>query len=186
MQYYKLMYDYENDTNKGLVIINEKNLEFERYDVNGGEKLAANYISCRKEDGKTVETDYLGNNLAWFLVSERLKTLLLEFNIFNTQFIPIKNDDSNKNIGYLVNIIDKVNAMDISKSLIKKVTYHKDGKEETHNSVIKYALQEKEIGDRDLFSLDGYNIPIFISERLKNGMEKSKITGCDYQKIHVS
>jgi len=95
-------------------------------------------------------------------------------------------EDTRKEIGYLINSIDKVDAMDISKSLVKRITYHRDGKEEVYNSVIKYALYEKKIGNRDLFILEGNDTSIFISERLKNALDKARVTGCDYQKVKVS
>ncbi len=186
MQYYKLMYDYENDLDAILVNISEKDLDFDRYDVNQGKRLSVGYVYCKEAEGIDVNTDYIANNLAWLIISEKLKTILSEFNIGDTQFIPVLNEDKRENIGYLVNIINMVDAIDISKSLVKKMTYHRDGKEETYNSVIKYALYEKKIGDSDLFKLEGYNTPIFISERLKNAMDKAKVTGCDYQKIKVS
>jgi hypothetical protein len=180
------MYDYEKDVDAILVNIAERKLKFDRYDVNKGQELKEKQIYCNETEGKNVYTDYIANNLAWFVVSERLKDMLLEFNIGDTEFIPLLKENTEKIIGYLANIINTVDAIDLSKSLYKKMTYHREGKEETYNSIIKYALIEKEIGERDLFRLDGYNTSIFISERLKNAMNKAKMTGCDFQKVKVS
>jgi len=186
MQYYKIIYDYENDVDAILVNINEKDLEFDRYDVNQGKRLSVDYVFCKVVEGFNSNTDYIANNLAWLIVSEKFKLILSEYNIGNTQFIPVLTEDTRKEIGYLINSIDKVDAMDISKSLVKRITYHRDGKEEVYNSVIKYALYEKKIGNRDLFILEGNDTSIFISERLKNALDKARVTGCDYQKVKVS
>jgi len=47
MQYYKIIYDYENDVDAILVNINEKDLEFDRYDVNQGKRLSVDYVFCK-------------------------------------------------------------------------------------------------------------------------------------------
>ena len=186
MQYYKLIYDYQNDIDAALIYIAEEKLKFDRYDVNKGQELKVKQIYCSEMEGKNVYTDYIANNLAWFVVSKGLKDMLLDFNIGDTEFIPLLKENTEEIVGYLVNIINVVDAIDLSKSLYKKITYNKDGKEETYNSIIKYALVEKKIGERDLFRLDGYDTPIFISERLKKAISKTKMTGCDFLKVKVS
>ncbi|BCJ92616.1 hypothetical protein acsn021_01850 [Anaerocolumna cellulosilytica] len=186
MQYYKLMYNYEDCKNAMFININESDLSFDRYDINKGEFIKCEEVKGIIEEGESNQTDYISNNLSWLIISEKFKKLLQDFKIGNIQFIPVVNVNNDKNIGYLVNVMSRVDAFDEKKSLCKKIKFNKNGKEEVYLSVIKYVLAKENIGDMDMFKILGHDIPFFVSERLKTELLNTKITGCDFQKVNVS
>ncbi|MCM2603437.1 hypothetical protein NDQ57_01800 [Rossellomorea marisflavi] len=50
-------------------------------------------------------------------------------------------------------------------------------------SVRKYAVSTNKIKYKNVFKLKGDEIPLFVSERFKQLVEESGITGCEFIKI---
>jgi hypothetical protein len=161
------------------LVIKEADLPFGRYAVSSGEHLDVDYVAARKIKGNGVLADWIDNALSLDIVSARLKALLEEYEIGNTQFIPIRLGDSAEAIGYLVNIVDPIDALDLESSVAFPVP------SQNRVSVLKYALKKSVIGSRDLFCLTGH-FPLFITERLRSRLLQEKITGRQYYKSKVS
>jgi len=64
-------------------------LGFDRYDINKGVMLDKVNIEISNQCENIVLKDYIANNLAWFVVSKKLKDIISNFAIGKTQFIPI-------------------------------------------------------------------------------------------------
>jgi hypothetical protein len=179
MKFYKLLNDFNGRKNSLVMKIHEQSLEFNRYDTNKGifferwnENIKISFIR-KKED---ILDDYVVNDLAWFIVSDKLKKLLEEFELKKVQFLRLNaiSDDGNEKIDniYLCNIYNLSGALNLEYS-----KYFGSGED---IRIVKYALNEKEIDNYDIFRLKKYTSPIFISERVMKEMKKSKITGCDF------
>ena len=187
MNYYDLLYDYENEKSTYFITFNESLLSFGRYDINRGNYINTEPIEIdEKIKENTIISDYISNNLAWFMVTEKFKNLLQDFNIGETQFIPVIKLDSKEIIGYIVNVISVLDALDLDNSMHTKIKYDDNGEEKYYISIIKYALKEDKLENRDLVCLKDKFHSIFISEKLKKAMIKAKITGCDYTKVKVT
>lgn len=187
MRYYKLMYDYNKSDGSIFLIVDEDSFEFCRYDVElAKEDISwSNNIKIKidEEEGNRI-TDYVGNDIHWFIVTEKLKKILEEHNIGNVKFYKIDVEDKNNIMDtnlYVVNICTVVDALNLENS-----TYSVYKTEKTEMlSVIKYAIDESKVEGYDLFKLENDKIPIFVSERLVKAMKKAKITGCDYGYVTV-
>lgn len=186
MEYYKLIYDYEGDSQAGLIIINEENLGFNRYDVNLDIKLDIQKIYCTIEEENISNYDYIANNLAWLIVSEKVKDIMEECNIGMCEFIPVVDKENKNVIGYLVQCLNVLYALDEKKSLCRKTRYTSNGKEYERISVIKYAVDSEKLGDIDMFKLRESDIPYFVSQKLKDNIQNNKANGFDFMKIKVS
>ncbi len=180
------MYDYENDTQAILLNINEAELGFSRYAVNSNIKFGIKRIYCTIEEDNVSNFDYLANNLAWLIVSEKVKKIMEDCNIGTCEFIPIVNKGNEIVIGYLVHCMNILQALDEKKSLCKKFKYVSQGKEYEHTTVIKYVIYSCVIKNSDMFKLKESNIPYFVSETLKKKLLDIGVKGFDFMKIKTS
>ena len=168
-----VLYDFK------MLDFDESKLPFGRYDVNSGKAIDADSIYIDSILYEGIFEDWITNTMGFLIVNNDLAALIKEYEIGETQFIPVldKNNGTDR-IGYLLNIINHVDALDVKNSTMMN--------KRDKTSVIKYALLADKIGNRDLFCLIGNLNAIFISERLAKKMKESKITGCYYQKIKVT
>lgn len=183
MDYYKLLYDYENDLDAGFIKINETTLPFDRYAVNEAQELGATEIQCEVEQENVGGYDYIANDLAWLVVSERIKSVFESCNLGKYEFIAVKRLDSGEIVGYLLHSMNLVDALDEKKSVCSKKKYTIDGYDYVHLSVIKYAIDTKKVGDLDMFKLKNSNIPYFVSSLLKERLAMHGAKGFDFLKI---
>ena len=133
-----------------------------------------------------VWTDYLANDKGWFIVSERFKHLLQKVNS-DIQFIDVTiydvKDVNTEKKYYIANIVKVVDALCLEKSDYFE-TYI-EGKGVIY-SVSKYGIYENKTEGADVFKLDNWQqVPIFVSEILKNSVEMNDYTGMSFQEIAV-
>lgn len=181
------MYDYEND--KGFINCRAGELYgTDRYQVEKGvlindwdERVSFYYNPML---GNKF-SDYLANDLAWFIVSPKFKKVLQDCKIEGVQYFPVNViNDTNGSIAekfYLVNICNLVDAIDLEHS--KYSEFSVDNKKVI--SVKKYALNKDKLGKEQIFRLKGSSFAIFVSENIKKAIGKNKITGCDFLEIKV-
>jgi len=186
MEYYKIMYDYENDKHAGLIRIEENSLLFDRYAVNEDCKVGVNEIFCDVEQENDGNFDYIANNLAWLIVSERIKNIFESCNLGNYEFIVVKKLDNHEIVGYLMHCMNLVDALDENKSVCTKKKYTIDGTEYEHLSVIKYAVEAIKVGKLDIFKLRKSKIPYFISSSLTEKLKMNEAKGFDFLKIRTT
>lgn len=186
MDYYKIMYDYENDTHAGLIRIEENSLSFDRYAVNEDLKVGVNEVFCDVKQENDENYDYIANNLAWLIVSGRIKNIFESCNLGNYEFVEVKKSDSHEIVGYLMHCMNLVDALDENKSVCTKKKYTIDGIEYEHLSVIKYAVEAIKVGKLDIFKLKKSKIPYFISSSLKEKLTMNKARGFDFLKIKTT
>lgn len=186
MNYYKLMYDYENEKSMAYVNIDEQSLGFNQYEINSNVNLKVKKIYCKVCAGDVTKYDYIPNNLAWPIVSEKIKIIIEKTELETYEFIQIVNENNERLIGYLLHCMNFVNALDDKKSLCKKFEYVSNGKKYERLSVIKYALLGEKIKGLDLFKLEESTVPLFVSEKLRNNIVESGATGFDFLKVEIS
>lgn len=189
MKYFKLMYDYEHDDNAIFLEIDINSLIFDRYDTERGIVFETwdNNIDVIYDKSKgEVITDYIANELAWFIVTDKFKTIIESINNNNIQFLKIrakcKNSTEELDV-YLVNICNVIDALDLNNS---RYRVYETGKNEKMLSIQKYAIKSDKVQGYDLFRLEGDYVSIFISERLKKCIKKNGITGCDFLEVKIT
>ncbi|MDF2699409.1 MAG: hypothetical protein K0Q49_965 [Haloplasmataceae bacterium] len=190
MRYYKLIYSEERK--KEMVCFTKDNYENEygmsQYDLDKGRLINdwnhqfTFYYDCK--DGNEP-SDYLANNLGWFLISSRFKNLIEKLKIKNIQFLPVLIKEINAEITILndyviVNITKLTDAFDLENSKYFELTAEDSIK---IISVVKYALKSNEIEGLDILRIVDHIFPIFISYRLKKEIKKNNLTGMDFLEV---
>jgi len=183
MNYFKVLYDYEHDTNAGYIRLNESSLSFSRYDVNESQPLKVNKIFCEVEHENIENYDYIANNLAWLIVSEKVKRILSSFNLGEHEFIQIVESKNNEIVGYLVHSMNLLDAFDERKAVFTKSKFTINGNDLEHLIVIKYAIRAEKVGNFDVYKLKVNNIPYFVSEVVKNKLSENNINGFNFLPI---
>ena len=175
VNYYDLMYDYNHSEGLLFLLIDEETLPFDRYDVYETKPLPVDRIVCAIDEEQTDYCDYIANDLGWLVVSEKAKCIMEEMNIGNTRFIDMIDQKSGHTIGYLVHCMEHLDAFDEENAVCDRLS--------ERLSVVKTAIFGEKVGNLDLFKLEEYEFPVFISERLKKALQKNKCIGFDYWKI---
>lgn len=188
MKYFKLLYDYENDTDSVLGIAKEMD-GIDQYDLKKGcyiEKWNPNLTFCYDSNEGDVFTDYLGNNLAWFVISNRLKVLFETIGCEKIQYLPVKiyniNDNSVTDDYYVANIFNIQDALDLENSKYDEWIIDDTSK---MLSIECHALKEDKLRGIHILKLQADPFPIFVSEKVKSAIKKHGITGCDFLEVKV-
>lgn len=187
MKYYKLVYDYEHDdryvnctvrtiggideyaTSNGKLIQDWKEVVLE-YNPNNG----------------NIMTDYVANVYRWLIVSNKFRSEIKEIVSDKIQYLPIKivnsiNKEENS-LYQVANILDVVDALDLDSSQYD--IFELD--DEKIISVEKYALKKTKIQEHHIFRLKNDTIPVFVSEKIKNIVEKNKLLGFAFIEVVVN
>ncbi|MGG0658097.1 imm11 family protein [Rummeliibacillus pycnus] len=187
MRYFKLLKDYTNE--REIICLCENSFGWEQYELSEGKQISSwnekITFYYNPSEGNQV-SDYIHNNLSWFIVSPLFETILNEIDNGGVQFLPINiiNKENDNSIhGYTVaNVVNVVDAINFEKSTYS-VFELDDNK---FYDISKYTLNENEINGKHIFKLKGDEIPIFVSELVKELVEKNNITGCDFLEVEVT
>lgn len=184
MKYFKLILDTTNDND---VVVNcENTLGFEQYELKEGNflKYWNDNITFyfNPHDGNRF-TDYLANNLGWFIVSKKFKSLINKIEE-GVQFLPVNVVDIESKTRlddeyFVANVLEVVDALNLENSDYSVMDL--DG--EKIYSVRKYAVTKEKINNKAIFKLKGDEIPLFVSETFKNLVGENDITGCGFLEI---
>lgn len=183
MEYYKIWSEYKNNSQGLLISFDEEELGFDRYDVNLDKKLGVEKIYCSTLVDDLSGYDYIDNDLAWFVVSEKVKRIIESCNLGEYEFIPVINKKNEIAVGYLVHCMNLVDALDEENSVCFKSKWNANGIEDEIITVVKYAVKLSRLGDLDMFKLKKSNVSYFVSEKVKKAILDSKATGFAFTKI---
>lgn len=185
MRYYKLSIDMEGMHD--IICHYQRDFEIPQNTFNTGrlyKGLDRTIKFTYDETEGYVATDYLANDKGWFLVSEKLKRILVSLDT-DIQFLPVQITEENTNEGlvgyYIANITRAVDALCLDKSTYFETDIPDMG---TIYTVSKYAIYQEKTKGSDVFKLSNrQEIPIFVSEKFKNVIENEKITGITLREI---
>jgi hypothetical protein len=171
-----------------IVCYYEKELSFERSALMVGKEFdewkGCLEFTYDKTEGN-IPTDYLANDMGWFIVSGKLKGILESLNT-EIQFFPIvvsAKQGGAKMDYYIANITKLVDALCLEKSDYFVTEIEELG---TIYTVSKYAIYESKVQQADIFKLSNrQEIPIFVSEHFKEKIEENNITGIQLNEIGV-
>lgn len=189
IQLYQLLYDYNGGDD--VICCYARDLcGIDQYDVMRGDKIDdwGNRIvfDCDLSSGGRL-TDYLCNDLAWFVVSPKFRRALEENGITGLQYLPINVVDATDGrtlTGYAVaNVVDVVDALDLQHS--KYVDeFDEDGT--LYRFIHVYAIRSEQLHGRDVFRLKGELPCIFVSDKFRRVVKKNGITGCDFGVVRLT
>jgi len=187
MKYYKLTMDMERENDiichfDDGFDIPQNALIVGKYFDGWNDNVEIYYSS----DEGSVWTDYLANDKGWFLVSERLRTLLESVNT-EIQFLKVSvkedKDDNLKKDYYFANVLRVVDALCLGKSKYFETKIPGIGAIYT---VSKYGIYSDKTENSDVFKLaNRQQVPLFVSERFKNLIDEYNVTGISLAEIAV-
>lgn len=179
MIYYKLIYDYNHSEKWMFLHFDLSELPFDQYDVYKSKPLEIKKIYCTADVKKMVKCDYLANNLAYLIVSPRIKIIMERFNICKCEYIEVVNKETEEILGYLINCLERLDAFDSANAVCHK----NPGSQALPVMVMKYAINSSRTNQMDFFQLQDHTFPYFISDRLKQALDKNHAKGFDYGSV---
>ena len=146
MKFYKLILDNSNESD--VVCHCEDTHGFEQYELKEGTTIK-NWndnitFNFNPNEGDRL-TDYLANNLGWFIVSKKLKDTISNLGVEGIQYLPVNIVDLESNSTiieyYIANILKIVDAINLNNSDYSVMDL--DG--EKIYSIRKYAVTQDKI-----------------------------------------
>lgn len=187
MRYYKLFYDDSNEND--VVCTSSELLSLNQYDLIKGvrnEKWNESFSFHFDSKKNNKLTDFLGNDLDWLVVSEKLRNIILLFDSVDAQFFPVDVVDFPRKRKvcanyYVVNVLNVIDCLDLNNSDYSSFTV--EG-EEVY-SIRKYALKQNKLTENHLFKIKGSEFSLFVSEKFKNELTKNNISGISFLEVKV-
>ena len=196
MKYYELVYDHDGDDKKNNIYIMAlfPNIQedIDRYDIDIKNKFITNRdinneFGYDPKDGY-MYSDCLANVYSWMIVSEKSKNIFDKYiHSNNLQLLPIKikNIVNEQKTNYFVlHVMDVIDALDLEHSDYFEIQldeygyeYEEEDEEKIRLIVAKYALKKDIIKGHHIFKVKKDNIRIFVSEEIKNEIEKNNLVG---------
>lgn len=185
MKYYKLSIEVSGEND--IVCHYKDDLGIQQYEFKTGQTFdrwdGGFKFYYDKNEGE-VPTDYLANDMGWFVVSRRLKTIMETLNTkieyFPVDIVELNSGDSLEGY-YIANILKVVDALCLEESDYYEIQTKSVG---TIYNVRKYAIYESEVENSDIFKLGNrQEIPIFVSETFKKEIENNELTGMEFYEI---
>jgi len=137
-------------------------------------------LTLDREDG--VPLDF---TLAAFdvpVVSERIATILRELCPCDIQIIPIGIEG--EEVGYaILNVLSTVACLNEEKSVFTKWT-DADGRNDKlgqYRMVAKLVVDHNKTEGAEIFRIDGWDVPLIVSKRIKEGLEQQGCVGSDFE-----
>ena len=181
MKYYELFYDGDHGDEWIFLTFDERELPFDRYDVYRSKKLPVTKIYCSIAECPMGDCDYLANNLAFLVISEKVKAIFEQFNLCNCQFIKVFEKGSERFLGYLVNCLERYEALDEANAVCQRFPDNRLNP----LMIIKFAIFEEKVKGKDFFQLQEDMFSYFVSDRLKRALTKAHVIGFDFGKTIV-
>lgn len=185
MNYYKLRYDMDKYEKNGIMVHHNDLQGLDIHMVRNGsfiELWDENFsFDFDLSEGDKV-TDYICNNLSWFIVSDKFKRAIEYMSITGIQYLPVniinKNNGERLEDYYVANICNLVDCINMEKS-----EYIDCG-----NNIklfISFVIEEDKIEEKDIFRIKGSNTSIIVSDKIKDIIKVNKLKGFDFEKVEV-
>lgn len=186
MKYYKLKHD--NTIENEIIAHCFEDFKIPQNELISGipyKKWNNNNKFCFKESEGKIAVDLLANDKGWLVVSDKLKKILDSVNT-EIQFFPIdlvNTDKDQKYNYYIANILRVVDALCLEQSEYFETYIDGIGMVYT---ISKFAIYNDKTKGSDVFKLSrNQEIPVFVSEKFKELIEKQKITGISFNEIRT-
>ena len=101
-----------------------------------------------------------------------------QFNLFDCQFIEVFEKGSERFLGYLVNCLERYEALDEANAVCQRFPNNPLNP----LMIIKFAIFEEKVKGNDFFQLQEDMFSYFVSDRLKRALMKAHVIGFDFGK----
>jgi hypothetical protein len=123
-------------------------------------------------------TDILANEWGYLILNNKVKEILIELEKDNIQIIDIdiidKKNTKMKYQYYLINILNRIEAVDFNKSKLEIDGYG------FINRIFSLQIDEKKVKNVNIFRLNEYPSFLIVNDKIKKSFEKSNISGIKY------
>jgi hypothetical protein len=155
--------------------------ELEKLSVSGNPIVLEKTPKLFYKPENGIKTDLVRGSAGFPVVSEKLKKIIEDSNDKNLEFasvqlISLGKDEIDLNNSYFfMNILNRVECFDFEKSVYKTA----EGFPNIVTRIETLILDENKIGDRKIFRIRQSPAIIFVSEDIKENIEKSKLLGVE-------
>lgn len=145
-------------------------------------------ITAIIKNAKGIKADVIVGGSTLPIISEKFKEFITSFSELeykNLEFIPVLFDPKHKLPNYyLMNILNNIPCFDYEKSVFSRlpIDIFPDQQHIVHN-IQKVVLKDELVGQRNIFRIAEYRVPIYITEKLKNAMEEEGFTGFEFKEV---
>ncbi len=190
MKYFRLIFAFNEADDANYVSCNAGQLHgLSSYSAMEGKPLKTKWapvtLPYNPKEG-TVFSDYLHNVYGWLLVSDRFIRCVKPFDEDAVEYLEVtilNSYNGQERTDYKVaNVIDVVDALDLDNSVYD--TYVTAGKE--FIVIRKFSLKFSAVQNHHIFKLSNEFTPVFVSEEIKNIIEKHSMTGFDFVPVQLS
>lgn len=109
-----------------------------------------------------------------FVVSQKMGDILLSIVPDSVELIPLVIDDEPIGEWFILNILDRVNCIDLEHS---KVVFKREDGEQKIRSITYLEILEEKAAGHDIFRLGEFSVQVLVSERVAKGMQASGLDG---------
>ncbi len=186
MRYFKLMYNYEYGAKYAGCKTGDLG-GLDDYSTMKGvplQKITSRPVFPLDKSEGNVLSDFLHNVYGWLLVSERFINLTKEHIENAVEYLPVDivSDGIIINEKYsVINVINLLDALDLDNSVYSVI-----GEDDWKMlNIKKHALKGRMIQGQHVFKLKDDVFPVFVSEVVKNIVQKNKLTGFSFSEVKV-
>ncbi len=184
MEFYKILWD-DSDENDIVVKVDDKYNALSEL-LNSGNDICDwdnNIILNYSLDDGTVLTDFLANDMGWYIVSEKVRKIIVDLNLYKEiQLLPIilRNNDNNHMVNYwILNIKIIIDAFDLKNSDYKRI---KMGSDYVY-IIRKYCLIKDKVKGYNCIKVFQNKTPTFFSELLVKKFLENSVSGIEFRKV---
>lgn len=139
-------------------------------------------VFCKKEEGKALDF-----TLAEFdvpIISSKVVKILSKFFDDDVQLIPAS-IEGEKEEYFILNVIKLYDCLDEKKSLFTKWTEkdHRPDLEGDYRMVGNLRIDKSKVNNSNILRIKKWDIPLIVSELMKNEIEKNNIKGVIFEKV---
>ena len=187
MNYYKMMFDYEQYDNLGVqIMINDDQIGFDRHIAEAGLPIHVKEVVCEDWTGEECSLDYIPNDQAWPIISAEAKAILGSFTC-EIEFVPIVYKNTKAVAGFLFNPLTVLSdAIDTKNSVIKQISRNSSHGHLVHTMFIKTVLKSSSVDNCDIFRIADNPMSIFVSEKVKRALSQNGMKGFAFSKIRLT
>ena len=190
MKFFRLIFAFNEADDANYVSCNAGQIHgLSEYSAMEGKSLQTKWplvtLPYNTKEG-SVFSDYLHNVYGWLLVSDRFIHCVKPFAEEAVEYLDItilNSSTGQERTDYKVaNVIDVVDALDLDNSVYD--TYVAAGKE--FKVIRKFSLKFPAVQNHHIFKLPCEPASVFVSEEIKNIIEKHSMTGFDFIPVQLS
>jgi len=185
MEFFALVDNIDDPSDRWFLgnIVAENSDDFWKY-IKPGNVVCANEKQQVNVREKGRPLDFTMADFEILIVNEKVASIISGSN--EVQLIPIKITGHDQAVHYILVVINEVQCLDESRSEFEKWEVGNDirpDKAGQYRIVYKLVIDPAMVSGNNIFRLKNYNSMVIVSGKMKQELERSKVTGISFRNI---